>query len=243
MRLKTDKEKEFTDFSATYGIKAFTAQEFDNNKELQKAFSSFVECTDFTVLRDPSKKGETLDMHYIKFFESFGKTRKEIVNYETNSNDIENVVLCTKNLFELHTPIKDISCWEYFDAYTLEHMSLVPFGSQDEIVLLNEKVKSWHKVRREIDKIKLFIAERFPKWSKASVIDKKEYKEDIKKQIFELKILGMDTSALEKVHYFMNNYTGLNQLNKYKADFLLDLELPHINSRKIANKILKNSEF
>lgn len=280
MRPKTDKEKEFNDIAATYQIKAFTAQEFDTDKELQKAFNSFLEFSDFTALADPSRKGEIPDMYYTKFFELYGKSKEKIDQYEAgikfmnsisstnpsidgvlshkdlkkffelnnrieeeiNNNDDSNVVLCTQQLFELHTPIKDISCWEYFDAYMLEHMLVPPYGSQNKITLINDKIKQWHKTRRQVDKIKPFIEERFPRWSKASEKEKKEYVADIKKLISELEILGIDTSMLEKVYYFISNYT-LNQLNKYKADLLLELKLPLINSKEIANKILKNSKL
>ena len=47
---------------------------------------------------------------------------------------------------------------------------------------------------------------------------------------------------LNMVHVFLNNYTDLNKLNRFKVDILLEFDLPLINSKKIAKKIVDNSK-
>ena len=243
MRPKTDKEKEFNEVVVSHGIKAFTAQQFDENTELQKAFDSFVEYTDFDALTDPIREGEKLVMHYMDFLASYDNIRYKCDHHTRNKYDNSNAELCISSLFELHSPVKEITCWEYFDAFLLDHNMLPAHENTSEVIAMNIKIKTWHKTRREIDKIKPFVEARFPRWSKASKEENKSYIESIKKEIFDLEILGVDTVKLKRVLHFLKNYTGLNKLNKYKVDFLLDLKLPLIDSQAIAKKIIDNSEL
>ncbi len=232
MRLKTVEEKEFNDAAAAYGIKAFTAQEFDKDEELQVAFDSYWRSRDFVLEDDLSNILEE-DMGYIYFLESHKDSYGEsTVAFEVAS---------TQGLFELVVPIKEISCRLYQEIYTQGLVSIQIHGKLIEDTSIYDKVKKWHKFRREIDRIKPFVEKRYLRWENADKNEKKEILDDLNKLIEDLDVLGVDTRILSSTHKFLKNYPGLNSIKKLKIATLLGLKLPLINSEKIAKKIIENS--
>jgi len=242
MRTKTQKEKEFNACAKTYGVRAFTAKEFDKDKELQKAFNNFQSIIYFGS--KPLRKFKLLRLYNLKFSSRidiyYGTFLENYKKNNSSNNDYSTIVVSTQKLFELHTPIEAIACYEYFDAYILTQGYPTSYDSKETQEIIHN-VQKWHKVRKEIDNIKPFIRQRFPQWEKATKQEKLKIKKDIETLINDLTTLRMDTRKINQVYDFINNYTGLNQLSKYKIDVLLSLKLPLIDSPKIAKKILENS--
>ncbi len=232
MRPKTAEEKQFIVQAAAYGIKAFTALEFDNNKILKEAFSSFIRSKD-QVLRDDFSNILEMETDYLDFFQ----------NYNDHYIDHKDAAApdATSQLFELVVPVKEIICREYLETFT-QGFVIVPAGDGSyEDDSIHKKVTHWHRIRREIDRIKPFVESHYPKWDKATTKKKREYKKSIEKFIEDLEILGSDTQGLRMVLLFLERYSGLNQIKKFKEDLLLEFKFPLIDTPIIAKKIVENS--
>jgi len=230
MRPLTSLEKDFNAIGKSYSHKAYTAQDFSNNKELKKAFASYKKSREEPVIpKSDLSNISQIEMGYINFFEH--KDNKLHDNTEATEID------CTMTLFELISPIQEISCRDYLET------EIYGFVIDEEDTSINDKVKEWHKKRRTIDKIKPFIKSMFPRWDKAGKKEKSELKNTITKYIESLTCLGNDTTQLEMVSHFMHSGLSLNKINDYKAEILLKLKLPHINSKEIAKKIIKYSKL
>ena len=241
MRSKTDNEKLFNELANKYGIKAFTASHFDKDKYLVKALLSFVKSKGFTLNDDFSNLME-FDNYYIEYLEE-NSEENGIERIYINKEEIKSA----QKLFDLTSPIEYLGCREYYKIDTLGFIDVpisIKVGDtikedyvQDKSI--SDKLQKWHMIRREIDKIKPFIQEKFPRWNHASKKDKEQYKEEIRKLISELEILGNDTNQLKRVKYFMDNYSGLNKLTEFKASLLIPLQLPRTNTKEIREKIVK----
>ena len=83
----------------------------------------------------------------------------------------------------------------------------------------------------------------FPRWDKAEKKEKSMFKDEITKCIEALTCLNNDTTELTMVSNFMHSGLSLNQITNYKIDILLNLDLPNINSKEIAKKIIKSSKL
>lgn len=230
MRPLTPQEKEFNTIGKSYSHKAFTAQDFSKNKDLKKAFESYKKSQEEpSILKDDLSNLNQLEMGYINFFEN----KDNELHDSTDVNEID----CTMALFELTSPIKEISCSDYREA------EMYGFTLLNEDTSINVKVKKWHEKRRTIDKIKPFIQSMFPRWDKAEKKEKSMFKDEITKCIEALTCLNNDTTELTMVSNFMHSGLSLNQITNYKIDILLNLDLPNINSKEIAKKIIKSSKL
>ncbi len=222
-----------------YGIKAFTATQFKKDADLQKAFSSFIQCKDFK-LNDDLSSLKDFDTYYFDYFqEAIGEMKLFSPAIHEKAEEVES----TQKLFELISPVKEIACIEYYETETQGFVEVQTANGPRDDSTIYDQVKRWHGLRREVDKIKPFIRKRFPRWDNAGVNEKKQYKEDIKNLIESLEILKNDTKQLKRVDYFLDKYSSLNKLKSFKADILLSLQLPHINSEEIAKKIIDFSKF
>ena len=239
MRSKTKDELLFNKQAKKYGIHAFTATQFDKDDAIQKALISFVKYKDFK-LNDDFSNLEDYDSSYFDYFlENAEGTNEFNLDIHKNAEEVESA----QKLFELISPVKKIACIEYYETETQGFVEVqTENGSRNDSTIYDLVVR-WHRFRREVDKIKPFIRERFPRWDNAGVKEKKQYKEDIKKLIKNLEILGNDTKQLKRVDYFLSNYSGLNQITKFKMELLLALKLPQINSKEIAKIIIDFSEY
>lgn len=236
MRRLTKDEKAFNLISKDYNIKAATARQFDNaeekHPELYQAFTSF------TASPSPLE---------LSFFDEIGitgvnKTPECYKIFEDKSGISQqeaNEMMLTAQLFDLHTQIPEIASRIYAET---EMYGFFIDGEKGESYALAVKIAKWHSSRKVIDKVKPFVEKYFSHWEKATTKEKKESKEEIKTLIEALEILEIDTQKLKIVYYFLDNYAGLNQVTKFMIDVLLELNLPFIDSRGIAKKIIENSK-
>lgn len=235
--LKND-EKEFNKLANAYGRKAYTKQDFDNDVDLQEAFESFVSQKNFVLKDDFSNLDEFQDYHHT-FLEKKGDNYFNDIDGLRNSETIE----YTQKLFKLtHRPTaKKIASEEYYEIYTSGFNIYVnDKGEEIQDTEIEEKIDKFHNLCINVDNSKKFINSYFPRWNNFSKKEKIEAKKEIKVLIANLKILRMDTKALEITYFFITKYNRLNQDTKIKADALLTLNLPKINNLSIAKEIVKN---
>lgn len=233
-RSKKAEEKEFNKEARKYGLKSFLAKEFDEDLDLRKAFEAYVKSNEakredkfFSVNKDR--------VIYTNFLEE-----KSLEHYGVLSSmyEMSQVKIETQILFELTNPIPEISYAIYYDISTQGFLSGIYDIDEYE---LSDTIEKWHDIRRIIDKFVPYIEKRYPRWSNATKVEKQDFKKDIKKNFEELKILNIESEELDLLLSFVNNY-GLNQIKSFKADYLLYLELPYINRKEIATKIIENSK-
>ncbi len=232
MKPLTEIEKDFNAIAKSYGLKAFTAQDFKHNKELTKALDSYKTSQKTPLkLQDDLSNIHSIEIGYINFFEYYDK--------ELHDNREDRELSCTASLFELIQPIEEIACNEYFETY------IYGFIIQDdgENITIDQKVKDWHTFRRLADKIPSYINTTFPRWEHVGKIEKKVYAKEHEKRIEQLNALGNDTHEVKIVQHFLEKGFSLNQLANFKAGHLLSLRLPGINTPQIAKKIIKFSKL
>ncbi len=244
MRPKTKNEKLFNEQAKKYGINAFTASQFDKDMNLKKALISFEKSKKFGLEGDFSNLME-FDNYYLEYLEE-NSEENGIQSKYVKKEEIKSA----QNLFDLISPIEYLGCSEYYQIDTLGFIDVSILTKVGDTIQqdhtkdksIYDKIQKWHKIRKEIDNIKPFIENRFPRWNHASKKEKEQYKEEIRKLISELTILENDTKQLKRVKYFMDNYSGLNKIAQFKELLLQFLQLPRTNMKEIREKIIKLSK-
>ncbi len=236
MRAKTEDEIAFNAVAKDYGIPAATATQFHNaekkHPELHQAFTSFTAdpiSIESSLFEEIGIIGANEKPEYYDIFED----KSGISQQETDETGL------TAQLFELHTLIPEISCRIYAE---IEMCGFFIDGNGSENNTVFKKIEAWHKIRKTASRIDFFIKQDFPRFSNASIKEKNNYKKAIKDRIELHTRLGCDMFALKVVYDFLEKGIALNRINtKYLPELLLDLNLPFVNSEKIAKKIVENS--
>jgi len=237
-RPKTANEKEFNKVVKSYGLKAFTPKEFDEDVALKVAFEHYEKS------KEDKEKNENKDRRFLFISpssvlyrdyleEKSAKEYDKLVDKLMESEEIKK----TQELFELTRPILEISNSIYYAIATAGCLSFIEDNEPIDDYTLFNKIEKWHIVRKMIDKIKPFIQDRFPRWEKATRKEKDGFVEDIKKNICAFKKLGVEAEEFDLLLSFLEFSTALNKIKTFKIKYLLELELPYVNSEKIAEKI------
>lgn len=126
---------------------------------------------------------------------------------------------------------------EYENALTTSEDGIQAFDTE-----LNNKRKYWIHTCHSIDRCFKQYEEDQHIWMK-SADAKKEYKK-CWKQIADSQLFQYEQESLihTYVSFLENNY-GLNQKTKAKADILLSLKFPNVNTLTIAKQIVQNSSL
>ena len=107
-------------------------------------------------------------------------------------------------------------------------------------VLKVKNLEKWAKFCLSIDQMITYVKLKYPNWDTLKKLDKKKYistLESLSSQPF-----MYDTKNLKYFILFLKKY-GLNQGKRFKAQYLLQLGLPNVNTLKIALEITNDSNF
>ncbi len=238
-RIKTANEKEFNEIANSYGLKAFTIKEFDKDDDLKVAIEhyekskegknknkdkKFYRCTSSVIYRAYLEQ---------KSIEKHGRSEDQLMESEKIKE--------TQKLFELTRPIPEISNSIYYEIATAGYLFFTEDNEPIKDYTLFNEIEKWHNVRKMIDKIKPFIQDRYPRWGNATKNEKAGFVEDIKKNICAFKKLGVKSEEFDILLSFLEFSTSLNKITSFKTNYLLQLELPCINTIEIAKIIIENS--
>jgi hypothetical protein len=232
-RTKTQEEKYFNKIASMYGKNAFTANQFDKDKELQKALQSY--------LNNKQSIDKTFDDEW------FGNVDTGYHDFLLDDHEIfqeSEYVDAVVTLFHItdRTIAEQIACSFYYDIYTKGFIEIVEEdGSYIEDTSLQNKIDSFLENCKHINNAKKFITEHYPRYSEATREEKSKILKDLESLIIDLKILKIDTKPLQIALHLVKNYQ-LNQIRKLKRNMLMTLKLPYITD-KIALKIVENLKF
>ncbi len=220
-----------------------TKQQLALNKIIKKQMPSI---TPFSSIqyRDNPKAQELLKSYQGKLDKTtmFADTNFNLMLYKhimthaiNNPDDVTMIKESTARLFKLghEVLVSSIACEEYMVSY------------QDDIN--NEPSKSLSPIGIKLQQYKEYSS-LVMKFKEQQIKDHKEWstspkaKHEYKKRWKALPetILFKDNQLAKQYLEYFNNY-GINQHLKAKAEFLLKLDLPNINSIQIAKKIAEFS--
>lgn len=242
MKTKSDEEKEFNKLANAYGRKAYTKHDFDNNQDLQKALKSFLSQENFVLKDDYSNLDKFQNYHYTFLENKDHYPESNDINKELESMTIEYI----QKLFKITdtSTAKKIYSDEYYELFTQGYNVYVnEKGEEFQSIEIEEKIDKFHNFCINVDNSREFISEHFSGWGHFGRKEKVKAKKEIKDLIANLEILRMDTKALKVTYHFVTNYTRVNEDTRCKADILLHLQLPKIDTLEIAKKIVKNLDL
>ena len=235
-RKKSEEEKDFNKLAIQYGRMPFIANDFDNDSNLKRALESFIKAKTFVLADDFSNLNDFTNEHHI-FLENRHQFEHAKTVYEENL-----VVEYTQKLFRISsTPLaKKIACDYYREVFESSCNIFTNENGEDyQDLEINDKIDRFHIFFDNVNSAKRFIQTQFPRWQHADTKEKKKIRSDIEVLLNNLEILKIDIELRNVILYFVSKYK-LNQDNIFKADILLSLNLPNINSHNLAKQIVKN---
>lgn len=217
-RSLTPKEKEFNQYLQRQDLPSFAAKDFDQ-EEVQYLLQQYLDQDEGLYL--------SVSMHLMNDIEPLG----------------EDIYQATASLFDIsHRPlIKKIAHEDYFYTYSLGFVPIRDEGlnsirhTQDTTI--NKELAEWKSTCIALDKSKQYIKNTYPRWEKMNAYEKKEALATIKAQASNLDVF--QCNPLEPLTTFLSKYHSLNKMSTYKAELLLELNLPNISKLEIAKKIVK----
>lgn len=234
-RPKSSDEKDFNKLAKKYGRTPFTANDFDKDLNLQRAFESFIKAKTFVLADDFSNLTDFTDDHH-----TFLKNRQKFLNAQ-HVYDENKVIEYTQKLFKISckSTAKQIACDSYYEVFESGfNIFIDEHGEKYQDVEINDKIDKFHIFCNNVNRAKKFIQTQFPRWQHADTKEKKKIRSDINALLNNLEIFEIDIKLRNIILYFVSNYR-LNQDDTFKSDILLTLNLPNINSHDIAKRIVK----
>lgn len=235
MRRLKEIEKKFNKLANKYGKKAYTAYEFDKNSKLQKALSSFEYEESFQLENDLSNIFDMPDLHH-----EFLDDGKSLISETFIENDYtEN----TAALFSIHdkTIASKIACIEYYETYAQGFVQIRDKnGEYIQDTSIQDKISKFHSFCLNLNYAKKFIKNHFPRWEHADEKEKRKLIEELKKLEKDLSPFCANLKVIKIAYMLISKYGRLNKDKEFKTNVLLYLQLPNIETKSIAKKIVES---
>lgn len=236
MRSKSEDEINFNKLARKYGRTSFTSDDFDKDPKLKEALISFIKAKTFVLADDFSNLSEFTEKHN-EFLRDKLQFKNAQIVYDENIQ-----VEYTQKLFKIscQTTAKQIACDYYCEVFESGcNIFIDAHGEKYQDVEINDTIDRFHIFCENVNRAKLFIQTQFPRWQHADTKEKKKIRSDIKTLLNNLEILKIDIKLRDIMLYFASNYK-FNKEDTFKADVLLALNLPNIDSHDVSKRIVKN---
>lgn len=221
----TDNQKAINDILKDKGYYTFTASDYVKHDDAIKLLNLYeASKTDFV-------KKFSFDLYIYKRL-GYKKISSSSINIDSELDKLAVTILLGLTNETVEEKIMDE---EYSEALSQDEDGHYSFDSR-----LQSKVNSWVDYCKQIDLCFAQYEEDENQWSK-SAKDKSLYKQQWNQ--LSKKALFKNDSIVAFYNNFLDQNYGLNQKVKAKADYLLTLNLPNVNSLAIAKKIVETSKL